>query len=681
MSIFISAKDASSGRIEVGGRSIPFEVAANEVAEIPIDYNQAYINDREAGAVIRNKSIHIVVDAGQPRVAVFAFISASARSESYLVLPTSAMGQKYYAVSAQGRAAGTEQPNTVSGRHYIIIVATEPNTTVNVKKPGVPAQLVLLPAVGDMFELLEEQDVSAVEIEALNCKKIAVFSGHSGLGLTFATFPMSYDPLIQQLYPIESWGRTYGLVPFQNRNYFYKVVASEPNTIIMVDGEVKDTLNTGEVFIPQDVPITKPMLLTANRPVSVAQFAYSQSDLSADPERERLGDPDMVILNPEEYNINKVTLFASFNRTPEFYLNVFMKTLARSSFKINGAAPNGIWRPMPSNPLYSYIQISFSQFSLAEESLTLTADDGFNAIAYGFGEVESYAYSAGTNLAVNNFLQLTNVAANITAEDACVNEQLSVKVILPDEVSSLTWTFEEGSRNFTDVDPQANTIVNADGTSSYEYVYPKGLVLFNTTGVHRVQVEAAFVSGSNKCADPAGKMEYVYEFEITEPRIEVPTEIEILAGGKATIQATTNEVGLSYRWLPAAGLSDSGVLNPEVSVEQSTQYTLTATSPLGCVISRKVLVKVSDSFLTPNAFSPNGDGVNDTWNLRLLNTYLSARVEIFNRYGEKVFSSTGYPVPFDGTHNGKALPVGTYYYVIAPRNGKQNITGALTIIR
>gem|GEM_PF-6408213 len=71
----------------------------------------------------------------------------------------------------------------------------------------------------------------------------------------------------------------------------------------------------------------------------MAQFAYIQVDFCANGNSVVLGDPDMVILNPEEYNIKMITLFASFDRTPEYYLNVFMKTWGRGGFRINGNPP------------------------------------------------------------------------------------------------------------------------------------------------------------------------------------------------------------------------------------------------------------------------------------------------------------------------------------------------------
>ena len=82
----------------------------------------------------------------------------------------------------------------------------------------------------------------------------------------------------------------------------------------------------------------------------------------------------------------------------------------------------------------------------------------------------------------------------------------------------------------------------------------------------------------------------------------------------------------------------------------------------------------------PNAITPNGDGINDYWNIKGIEKYPNALVQIFNRNGQKVFNSRGYGQPFDGTSGGERLPVGVYYYIIELTAGC-NISGSITIIR
>ncbi|MBL4703894.1 MAG: gliding motility-associated C-terminal domain-containing protein [Flavobacteriales bacterium] len=98
-----------------------------------------------------------------------------------------------------------------------------------------------------------------------------------------------------------------------------------------------------------------------------------------------------------------------------------------------------------------------------------------------------------------------------------------------------------------------------------------------------------------------------------------------------------------------------------------TQY---AYGALGCVDSTSTTVVINTvtteiNTLIPNAISPNGDGKNDVWKLDfidLLNP--QADVKVFNRWGQTLFESVGYQIPWDGTYNDEPVPEGTYYYVI-----------------
>ena len=83
----------------------------------------------------------------------------------------------------------------------------------------------------------------------------------------------------------------------------------------------------------------------------------------------------------------------------------------------------------------------------------------------------------------------------------------------------------------------------------------------------------------------------------------------------------------------------------------------------------------------PNAFSPNGDGINDTWKITNLGDYPGATLDIYDRYGLKVVHLSGANMVWDGTINGTPAPVATYYYVIDPGNNVPLITGWVVLLR
>jgi gliding motility-associated-like protein len=88
------------------------------------------------------------------------------------------------------------------------------------------------------------------------------------------------------------------------------------------------------------------------------------------------------------------------------------------------------------------------------------------------------------------------------------------------------------------------------------------------------------------------------------------------------------------------------------------------------------------AIVIPNAFTPNGDGINDFWDIRKLSDFPNCLVSVYSRYGSLVFQSRGYPKPWDGTRNGAQVPTGTYYYIIDPgQNGLQVLSGFVAVLR
>jgi gliding motility-associated-like protein len=132
----------------------------------------------------------------------------------------------------------------------------------------------------------------------------------------------------------------------------------------------------------------------------------------------------------------------------------------------------------------------------------------------------------------------------------------------------------------------------------------------------------------------------------------------------------------SYKW-------QDGSTNPVYKVTAGGTYSVTVTDSLGCMSSDTVVLseKYCTTIPVPNAFTPNGDGINDTWNIPPLQYFPMCTVTIFSRWGQLVFSSLGYPKPWDGTYHGKPLPTGTYYYIINLQNNTSLLSGFVALLR
>ena len=153
--------------------------------------------------------------------------------------------------------------------------------------------------------------------------------------------------------------------------------------------------------------------------------------------------------------------------------------------------------------------------------------------------------------------------------------------------------------------------------------------------------------------------------------VNVAQAINVNAGPDASILSgsSTQLIGAgpvgTYAWTPATGLNASNILNPVASPVATTTYTLRITTAGGCTNTDNVLVTVIPYCIKPlNAFSPNGDGINDKWFVTNGNCTKNIKAMVFNRYGTKVYESNDYKNTWDGTYKGKALPDATYYYTL-----------------
>ena len=166
------------------------------------------------------------------------------------------------------------------------------------------------------------------------------------------------------------------------------------------------------------------------------------------------------------------------------------------------------------------------------------------------------------------------------------------------------------------------------------------------------------------------------------PPIDAGPDKFMLEGGQVTLTPDLNApMPVTYLWTPNFHLNDPTIAYTIASPPYDFTYTLTITTDHACALSDDVFIKVLKKPAIPNIFSPNGDGIHDTWVIQYLDTYPGCTVDIFNRYGQKIYHSDGYGKPWDGTIDGKAVPMGTYYYIINPKNGREIMSGYVDVIR
>lgn len=168
------------------------------------------------------------------------------------------------------------------------------------------------------------------------------------------------------------------------------------------------------------------------------------------------------------------------------------------------------------------------------------------------------------------------------------------------------------------------------------------------------------------------------------PIVSAGPDIDIIKGEETPIGGSpTAPPGATITWVPNMWLSDSTVYNPVADPDTTTTYIVTAVDANGCAASDTMIVNVFPDIVFPNGFSPNGDGVNETWEIDFIQEFPDCVVEVYNRWGELLFRSVGYVEEWDGNYNGQPLPVGTYYYVIELNHPlyPEPFDGPITILR
>lgn len=282
------------------------------------------------------------------------------------------------------------------------------------------------------------------------------------------------------------------------------------------------------------------------------------------------------------------------------------------------------------------------------------------------------------------------------------NPAIANPVLSPTVQTVYTVTATTGSctlsRSFTvNVQPAVTLSVHADTSICNGASFAANTVSNASTFTWTPASGLSSTSSANPNISPSSSVTYTVVASAGNCRNTKSFTVSVLpsptvnAGQGATIfegvtyQLNATGSGGTYSWSPATGLSATNILNPVAHPLVTTTYTLTITNSQGCTAGSTVTVTVIPYCINPmNAFTPNGDGQYDRWFITDGNCLKSAQVQVYNRYGGKVYESGDYKNDWDGTYKGKPVPDGTYYYVIKYlliNNTSVIKRGDLTIIR
>lgn len=717
MVVMVTAKANTTGTITMPqmGWSQNFSVTANQVTQIRLPANAENLGSE----AIAGRGVHLTA---QTPVSVYIHQYHSFRAEASIVLPMEAIDREYYVMSYPGISE--------MGQYYpseFLLVGTQNETEVTIqlssdtkggKQAGTTFNVRL--DAGQTFQVQSlgvGDDLTGTFISS--DKKLAVFGGCQWVEIpTGCNFR---DNLLEQMYPVNTWGKRFVTIPSARVSYdIYRIMASENNTTVEIDGQNPQVylLGAGE-FV--EYRSSTAAFVIADKPIQMAQYLVGSECNGLG-----VGDPAFVLLNSIEQTRDTVTLHnSSFQNIQENYINIIAQTVDADNVYIDGqpvAAVGATFIPVGANAAFSYAQVRVS----AGSHTVTSSGCGVIVTAYGYGEIESYAYSGGA--------AFTAINANAIPEGGCLNDTISFDTGLSPDRYSAVWDLGDG------------TIIEQH---RFEYVYaelgsyPVQLITYDRcleesdTSFRDLKVtlrqavtatdEVAVCAGTPFqlfASDLAGA-DYqwsgpnAYYSEVKEPQFATPAPDQSgiysvigIISGCATFPA---EAAVTVHPLPEPTLGEDTLicsrradfdllLDPGVfaqyrwqdgqssSIYQVLQegiYRVTVTDEFGCRGEDEVVLteQCPTRIYAPNAFSPNDDGINDRFQLYALDV-TRLELKIFDRWGGQVFESTALDAAWSGTWRGRPAESGVYVWTVSFDGFREDgstfssiETGTVTLVR
>ncbi len=297
-------------------------------------------------------------------------------------------------------------------------------------------------------------------------------------------------------------------------------------------------------------------------------------------------------------------------------------------------------------------------------SVTLTGPDGFEQYDWSDG-------STGQSITIAGEVVITLVVTNSEGVQSFPSDDVTVVVYALPEIQVLD-KIEPSCAGFED---GSITVSASGGMEPYQYSWLGYGEPSSTLGGIPAGNYTSEVVDDNGCSE-------MLAIELTEPDpITVEEIVDLVycpdfSDGSVELVISGGTEPYSISW-------DGGETGAYVYDLNPGSYSYEVRDGNDCPAIGTVEVGYENEvcFIIPGIVTPNDDGYNDTWKLDGIEVYPDVTIEIFDRWGKRVFYSEGYDQEFDGTYDGRELPMESYHYVIDLHNGTERVVGNITIIR
>ena len=296
----------------------------------------------------------------------------------------------------------------------------------------------------------------------------------------------------------------------------------------------------------------------------------------------------------------------------------------------------------------------------------------------GFGNI---SYLWNTNQTASKITNLSSGNYSVSIHDSlgCVINS-NASLVNPQPLALLTKNVTFPSCNYSK--DGMISVAGVGGTQPYQYDWSNGNLTNKNTQLSNGNYLVT-ISDAHQCIDTLSINIFTPSFSVN-----VGPDRTIGPNEYTPIRADVSCIGVyNYLWLPSYQLNSINNASVIANPHHTTNYKVVVTNQNNCIASDSVTIKVKfdDNLVLINAFSPNGDGVNDDFSFRkFADIFHLKELDIFNRWGEKVFASHDIEQGWDGSFKGKPQETGAYVYqaLIVDYSGEEHLVkGNVNLIR
>ncbi len=296
------------------------------------------------------------------------------------------------------------------------------------------------------------------------------------------------------------------------------------------------------------------------------------------------------------------------------------------------------------------------------------------------GEADTWLWNTSDTTRTISAENSMRYEVTVTKQGCSASDQVNIRINSPDSLRIDSVAVQDVSC-YGAANGSIRIFVKGEG-STYQYSIDDGDTFFENQGLFE-NLDGSAAYRIRVIEDSVCSVRSDDEFEIREPE---PIEIDYRLISPSCEQCEDGEITL----IISGGTPPYSVLWSTMDSVKRLRNIGLGTYPvwirdsLKCSAYKNIdMVLGETSYSIPNAFTPNGDGVNEKWVITALKDKPDCIVQVFTRAGRKIFESEkGYKEPWDGRDpDGNVVPVGSYFYLIRVDDSTKPLTGSVTVLK